>query len=425
MANNAAIESAIAPIIANLVSTAPQPVVSAPAPTWYAVNAKAGSPAEVMIYDEIGMFGITAEQFVKDFKAIDAKQIDLRLNTPGGEVFDSTAIYNAIESHPAHVVVHIDGLAASAGSFIAMAGDEVRMAENAYLMIHNAHGGAFGESADMRKVADVLDTMSGNIAGMYAKKTGKSETYWRELMNQETWFTADSAMEAGLIDAIDGAATEAEAKFDLSIYNNIPPAVSKRWASTNHQRPTATLRSASGSAKPLEHQQMNLETFKAYAAEHPDAVASYIEQGKNAAAAETYRKEVDRMKAIASACPGKPQFAIDQFVAGNDPEAVKATASAIDAETKALNDKLAEQAKEIDKLKALAGTVAPVAGAKVDEPGAKSMPANLTPEAQAAWEWDNAPDIKGTSSNKDAFVAARVAEIKGLHRTFIRKPEAA
>ncbi len=422
---NTVIVNAAAPVVAEIVGNIPP--LGAAHRSWYAVNAKANEPAEVMIYDEIGTFGISAEQFVKDFKAIDAKQINLRLNTPGGEVFGSTAIYNAIENHPANVTVHIDGLAASAGSFIAMAGDEVRMAENAYLMIHNAHGGAFGESKDMRKVADVLDSVSGNMARMYAKKTGKSGAYWRELMNQETWFTADSALENGLIDAIDAPAQEAEAKFDLNIYSNIPPAVAKRWASPKSitPRPTATLRSASDPAKPQEHLTMNLETFKAYAAEHPDAVAAYIEQGKNAEKAGAHRAEIDRMKAITAACPGKPQFAIEQFVAGSDPEAVKATASAIDAETKSLNDKLAEQAKEIDKLKALAGNVAPVAGAKVDDPGAKSMPTNLTPEAQAAWEWDNAPDIKGTSSNKDAFVAARIAEINGLHRTFIRKPEAA
>jgi ATP-dependent Clp protease protease subunit len=97
--------------------------------SWYAVNAKAGdAEAEVMIYDAIGAWGITADKLVRDIKAIDASRINVRLNTPGGEVFDGTAIHNALKSHPARVIVHIDGLAASAGSFIALAGDEIRMA---------------------------------------------------------------------------------------------------------------------------------------------------------------------------------------------------------------------------------------------------------------------------------------------------------
>src|SRR5690349_3999363 len=95
---------------------------------WYAITAKAtNDSAEVSIYDAVGGYGVTADQFVRDLKAIDAKTINLRLNTPGGGVFDGTAIYNALRAHPANVVVHIDGLAASVGSVIAMAGDEIRI----------------------------------------------------------------------------------------------------------------------------------------------------------------------------------------------------------------------------------------------------------------------------------------------------------
>jgi ATP-dependent protease ClpP protease subunit len=125
---------------------------------WYAINNKAeDDAAEISIYDAIGSFGVTAAQFVGDLKQIKAKTINVRLNTPGGSLFDGTAIYNALRSHPARVVVHVDGVAASAGSFVAMSGDEVRMADNAYLMIHNARGGVMGESEDMRRYADTLD----------------------------------------------------------------------------------------------------------------------------------------------------------------------------------------------------------------------------------------------------------------------------
>src|ERR1041385_5076746 len=116
--------------------------------TWYAIKKNDAAPAEaeVSIYDEIGAWGVTAKQFVDELKAIKAQTIHLRLNTPGGSVFDGTAIHNALKEHPARIVAHIDGMAPSAGSFIAMSGDEVRMADNAYMMIHNARGGVMGEA---------------------------------------------------------------------------------------------------------------------------------------------------------------------------------------------------------------------------------------------------------------------------------------
>jgi ATP-dependent protease ClpP protease subunit len=129
--------------------------------SWYAVVAKSADEAEVMIYDEIGMFGVSAKQFVTDVKGIDAKRITVALNTPGGDVFDGIAIYNALRQHDATINVRIDGLAASCGSLIAMAGDTIEMAANAYLMIHNPWTFAVGDAADMRKQADVLDKLEG------------------------------------------------------------------------------------------------------------------------------------------------------------------------------------------------------------------------------------------------------------------------
>jgi ATP-dependent protease ClpP protease subunit len=155
----------------------PEAIATAVAPRsrrsarWYAINRKENTDeAEISIYDEIGAYGVNAEDFVRDLKAITASRINLRLNTPGGEVFDATAIYNALIEHPARIDVHIDGVAASAGSYIAMSGDEIRMADNAYMMIHNAQGGVVGEAEDMRKYAEVLDKMNDNIAGMYDRK---------------------------------------------------------------------------------------------------------------------------------------------------------------------------------------------------------------------------------------------------------------
>ena len=189
----------------------------------YKIENKA-EEATVYIYDEIGWFGVSAEQFVKDLNAITSPTIHLHLNTPGGAVFDGTAIYNAIKQHTSRVITHIDGLAASIASVIALAGDEVRMSENAFFMIHEPWSIVIGMADDMRHEADLLDKVGGTIAKVYADKTGKTPDEIADFMAAETWFTASEALEAGFIDQIDTAGDE-KAKaglFDLSVFANVP-----------------------------------------------------------------------------------------------------------------------------------------------------------------------------------------------------------
>jgi ATP-dependent Clp endopeptidase proteolytic subunit ClpP len=187
---------------------------------WYKIENKAADVAEVYIYDEIGYFGITASDFVRDLNKVTAKQITLHLNTPGGEVFDGIAIYNALRDHKAPVNVVVDGLAASAGSFIAMAGDTVTMNRNSTMMIHDGHGLVIGNAEDMVEMAELLNKASDNIADIYAKRAKKSREYFRGLMKAETWFTADEAVDAGLADAVAGDEGDAttDNKWDLSIF---------------------------------------------------------------------------------------------------------------------------------------------------------------------------------------------------------------
>lgn len=171
---------------------------------WYrVVNAAGdgddGDTAEVWIYDTIG-WDVEAGTFARDLAQITAKKILCRLNTPGGSVFDGIAIYNSLLSHPAHVTVQVDGLAASAGSFIAQAGDKVVMGRNAQMMIHDASGLAIGNAKDMREFADLLDRLSDNIASVYHDRAGGSVEQWRERMLAETWFSGEEAVEAGLAD---------------------------------------------------------------------------------------------------------------------------------------------------------------------------------------------------------------------------------
>lgn len=172
--------------------------------SWFRIKNESDTEAEVFIYDHIGEFGVTADDFVREFSDIHANKITVRINSPGGEVWDALAIYNAIRRHKADVTTIVDGVAASAASFVAMAGDHVLMAPHAQLLIHDAHGLTVGNAADMREMATMLDKMSDNIAAVYAEHTGGSIEEWRERMKVEMLISDVEAVELGLADEIDG-----------------------------------------------------------------------------------------------------------------------------------------------------------------------------------------------------------------------------
>ncbi len=170
---------------------------------FFSIRDAAGSVAELSIYDEIGFWGVSAQDFASQMKAITAPSITVHINSPGGDVFDGVAILNTLRSHPATVDVVVDGLAASAASFIAMAGDTVTMMPNSSMMIHDASGVCMGNTADMVSMADLLDKMSNNIASIYSARAGGSVNQWREVMRGEKWYTADEAVDAGLADRVE------------------------------------------------------------------------------------------------------------------------------------------------------------------------------------------------------------------------------
>ncbi len=175
-----------------------------PGAGWYSIRNVTDTEAEIYIYDEIGYWGVTANDFISDLRDIKSSKIALHINSPGGDVFDGIAIYNAIARHKAEVTVWIDGIAASAASFIAMAGDEVVMSPHSQMMIHEASGLVIGPADDMRKMADLLDKSSDNIAAIYAKRTEGTVPEWRARMKDESWFSDSEAVEAGLADRVDG-----------------------------------------------------------------------------------------------------------------------------------------------------------------------------------------------------------------------------
>lgn len=133
----------------------------------------------------------------------DVDEIDIHVNSNGGSVFEGFAIYNLIKNHSAKVTMHVEGIAASAASTILMAGDKIVMAQNAYIMIHDPSSYAWGNSADLRKTADMLDNIKEQVVAVYASRSGKkTEEEFAQLMADETWFTASQAVEAGLADEI-------------------------------------------------------------------------------------------------------------------------------------------------------------------------------------------------------------------------------
>lgn len=158
--------------------------------------------AEIYVYGVIGVDwfgeGVTAKQFAADLKKLGAVQtIDLRINSDGGVVTDARAMYNLLVEHKAKVITHIDGIAASAASFLAMAGEEIEIAEGGFFMIHNARMMTFGEAEDFERAATVLRTVNDTIRETYAARTGQTAEKLKAWMDAETWFSGNEAVANG------------------------------------------------------------------------------------------------------------------------------------------------------------------------------------------------------------------------------------
>lgn len=176
---------------------------------WYEVRNAAGAgdggePATVFIYDEIGgSLGVQASEFAEELQAITAPEIRVRINSPGGSLFDGLAIMNSLRHHPSRIVVYVDGIAASAASIVAMGGDEVVMMPGSEMMIHDAAAVQDGNAAEMAKMSTFLDRQSDNIADLYRLKGGGDVGEWRALMLAETWMFAREAVEMRLADRVE------------------------------------------------------------------------------------------------------------------------------------------------------------------------------------------------------------------------------
>lgn len=194
--------------------------------SWFEIKAQDDS-ADILIYDYIGWGGVTAADFAKALQGVTAKQITVRLNTPGGDVFDGLAIFNSLKDHGAQIHVKVDGVAASIGSIIAMAGQTITMGESAFLMIHNPWAMTIGNAGDMRQMAETLDKIGGSLASVYSARAKVTMAEAQAWMDAETWFTAEEAKNVGLADEIQGSA-KAALSFDLSGYAKVPKALTDK-----------------------------------------------------------------------------------------------------------------------------------------------------------------------------------------------------
>jgi ATP-dependent protease ClpP protease subunit len=200
--------------------------------------------ATIRIYDPIdswgGIWGVSASEFADALDALDSSvsQINLRINSPGGEAYEGIAILNLLRQHSADVTAYVDGLAASAASFLACGVDDVVMGQNSQMMIHDAWGLCVGPAADMHQTGDLLDKISNNVAAVYESKAGGTLADWRSAMLAETWYDAQEAVDVGLADRVDGTESDdAKNAFDLSMFKHKGRADAPAPATTDDERP--------------------------------------------------------------------------------------------------------------------------------------------------------------------------------------------
>lgn len=192
----------------------------------YKVAAK-GTRGEIQLYGPIGASiwsdGITLAEFSADLKALaNVATIDIRINSDGGDVFEGRAMYNLLVQHKAKKTVYVDGLAASIASLIAMSGNEIVMGDGAFMMIHQPWGGAVGTADDMRRTADLLDSVNVTLVDTYTARTGMKRDEVMALVVAETWMPADEAVEKGFADKVADGVRVAAAVVNIQAYRNLP-----------------------------------------------------------------------------------------------------------------------------------------------------------------------------------------------------------
>lgn len=357
------------------------------AKSWFTIRAMSGDPstAEVDIHDEIGAWGVTAKDFMAQLRGLGPVQnIKLSLHSPGGDVFDGIAIYNALKSNPARVTGQIQGIAASMASVIAMACDELVMPRNAFLMIHNPSGMVWGESSDMKEMADLLDKLRGSLVKAYADKTGLPDDDIIKMMDEETWLDGEEATEMGFCDAVlDEVKLAAIADFDTRRFAKMPTALSD---------PPAEPAAPAPAAQPAE----------------PTPTADPAPAPAPEPAPAPTAKKAGILERIASAFSGDETIRAELTQAKADRDAHAATITALKSEIDQLKAELAEftelKAKLVE-LETKQATASAQAAAIVAATG-------FTPEQEA-----QLPPPAASAESGDAAILQKFESLSGAERT--------
>lgn len=207
----------------------------------------AGTESTLYVYDEIvgddwaaeWGGGVSSKQFIETLNALAAPVINLRINSPGGDVFAARTMETAIKNHASKVVAHIDGLAASAASILAIAADEVLIAPGAFFMIHNASMLTWGNKEELAQKIDVLTKVDDSLADTYVTKTGQDKNKISEMMKNETWIGAADAVEQGFADSVMEFAVKNSIKWDLSAFGNAPEMPTEQAAEPDTEKEAA------------------------------------------------------------------------------------------------------------------------------------------------------------------------------------------
>jgi ATP-dependent Clp protease, protease subunit len=263
---------------------------------------------ELLVYGEISeWWGVDSKSFAEQLQQINADEINVRINSYGGEVFTASAIYSMLKRHKATINVFVDGIAASAASVIAMAGDKITMPENAMIMIHNPLTGMVGNANELRETADLLDKVRDTLVATYKAKTGLDDATIVNLLDEETYLNAQEALEYGFIDDIENEVQIAASltrekmivngmELDPAKFANMPD----KWLNKSkaQEKPVSKPAGSACNKQPKEIKTMNLETLKA---DHPDLYKQVLAAGE----AEGVKAERARIKDIEdTALPG-------------------------------------------------------------------------------------------------------------------------
>lgn len=365
---------------------------------WYSITAgPAAAEAEILIYDiildpvtsELFGLGISAKSFAEELKALgELTALTLRINSPGGDVFEGQAIYSILAAHRARKTVYVDGIAASIASVIAMAGDEVIMPENAMMMIHESAGGVWGSADEMRGMAAALDKINTSIVNVYARKTGRPADELATLMHEETWMTAADAKELGFADRV-AEPVKAAARFDLSQF----------------KKPPAALRTAAEMA-PLAAAPMPTPPPIPTANKEDRTMTPEEEKAITDAAAKT-AMDAERARVsgiMAGMQPGQEELARTLVDAG---------VTVAEANSRFLADMKTRKAGHLAALE----SAAPASAGGGAEPATAATFAGLSGEALWKKEWEtNRNDVSNEFLSEGDFLAFRRAESQGRVR---------